>query len=166
MRRAWRYRRSRREREKQTHPAKMADCDAQWDEDRGATRPAQPDNILPDQWRPPQNNGVGDDHSVFQWEVCGGHDNGMDNGRHVTPSIYIEKLLRAAPVKDPASFSLAAPSTLYQSALTLHTWRQPLNLELAHRRGPSGRGGCARQRSKATLRRQRRAIYTRTPTSW
>ena len=38
--------------------------------------------------------------NIIEWEVCGGHD----NGRHVTPSIYIERLLRAAPVKGPAAF--------------------------------------------------------------
>ena len=56
-------------------------------------------SFLTKEWRLPQNNG--DDHSVDSlWRTCGGHD----NGRHVTPSIYIEKLLRAAPVKDPAAF--------------------------------------------------------------
>ena len=53
-----------------------------------ATWPVQPD-ILPGQ--------CGDFHkteTIIQWEVYAGHNSTVSNGQHVTPSIYIEKLLQ------------------------------------------------------------------------
>ena len=73
----------------------MTDCDAQWDEDRGGLPEA--DNLISF-----PSGGVFHKatEKLLPWRQCGGHD----HNRHVVPSIFIEKLVRSAPVPDPPAF--------------------------------------------------------------
>ena len=76
--------------------AKMTDLDAAWDEDRGG--PTDSRNLIS---FPTGGDFYKATKAALPWSECGAHY----EGRHVVASVFIEKLLRKAPVQDPSTFN-------------------------------------------------------------
>ena len=70
----------------------MSDVDMAWDEDRGGPRHA--DNLVS---FPEDGEFYLSTKNVLDWRKCGVHD----TARMVVPAVFVEKLFKLAPVKDP-----------------------------------------------------------------
>ena len=71
----------------------MGDVDMAWDEDRGGPRHA--DNLVS---FPQDGQFYLSTKNVLDWRKCGTHD----TARMVVPAVFVEKLFKMAPDKDPS----------------------------------------------------------------